>query len=160
MVSSSGHMQSPNVWDDVHLAFRRYDPRLAYGQSKTANVLFAVEASRRRAEDGITANALMPGAIYTNLQRHTDGRGSGAVPPELIKTVEQGAATSVLLATSPLLDGVGGRYFTDCNESEVVHRRTGTLHRVAAYAVDPDGSRRLWALSEELLSTAGRRMHP
>ncbi|GGP56221.1 oxidoreductase [Streptomyces melanogenes] len=82
VVSSTGHQQSPIVWDDVHFAFRRYDPWLAYGQSKTAN-------------------ALMPGAVYTNLQRHTGGQGSGRVPAEFIKTVEQGAATSVLLATSP-----------------------------------------------------------
>ncbi|MFJ4783942.1 SDR family NAD(P)-dependent oxidoreductase [Streptomyces sp. NPDC088794] len=154
VVSSTGHQRSPVVWDDVNFAFRPYDPWLAYGQSKTANVLFAVEATRRWAEDNITANALMPGAIYTNLQRHTGGRGSGRVPADLIKTVEQGAATSVLLATSPQLDGVGGRYFTDCNETEVVDRRSGTLHGVARYAVDPDNARRLWTLSEELLAQA------
>lgn len=141
--------------DDVNFAFRRYDPWLAYGQSKTANVLFAVEATRRWADDNITANALMPGAIYTNLQRHIEGRGSGSVPAELIKTVEQGAATSVLLATSPRMQGVGGRYFVDCNESETVDRRTGTLHGVARYAVDPDNARRLWTLSEELIANAG-----
>ncbi|MFG3019306.1 SDR family NAD(P)-dependent oxidoreductase [Streptomyces sp. NPDC048254] len=152
VVSSTGHQQSPVVWDDIDFAFRPYDPWLAYGQSKTANVLFAVEATRRWAADGITANALMPGAIYTNLQRHTGGRGSGRVPAELIKTTEQGAATSVLLATSPLLEGVGGRYFDDCNESEVVDRRTGRLHGVARYAVDPDNGRRLWDTSEELLA--------
>ncbi|MGW4906988.1 SDR family NAD(P)-dependent oxidoreductase [Streptomyces sp. NPDC004270] len=152
VVSSTGHQQSPVVWDDIDFAFRPYDPWQAYGQSKTANVLFAVEATRRWATDGITANALMPGAIYTNLQRHTGGRGSGRVPAELIKTTEQGAATSVLLATSPLLEGVGGRYFDDCNESEVVDRRTGRLHGVARYAVDPDNGRRLWDLSEELLA--------
>jgi NAD(P)-dependent dehydrogenase (short-subunit alcohol dehydrogenase family) len=114
VVSSTGHQISPVVFDDPNFAFRPYDPWLAYGQSKTANVLFAVEATRRWAGDGITANALMPGAIYTNLQRHTGGRGNGRVPAELIKSVEQGAATSVLLAVSPLLDGVGGRYFVDC----------------------------------------------
>ncbi|WP_372351131.1 SDR family NAD(P)-dependent oxidoreductase [Streptomyces sp. KL116D] len=153
-VSSTGHQQSPIVWDDVNFAFRRYDPWLAYGQSKTANVLFAVEATRRWADDNITANALMPGAIYTNLQRHMDGGGSGRVAAELIKTVEQGAATSALLATSPLLEGVGGRYFADCNETEIVDRRSGTLHGVARYAVDPAGARRLWELSEDLLAGA------
>jgi len=152
VVSSTSHQRSPIVWDDIDFAFRPYDPWLAYGQSKTANVLFAVEATRRWADDNITANALMPGAIYTNLQRHTGGRGSGRVPAHLIKTVEQGAATSVLLATSPLLEGVGGRYFVDCNETEVVDRRSGTLHGVARYAVDPDNARRLWALSQELLA--------
>ena len=69
-VSSAAHLRSPVVFDDIHFAFRPYDPWLAYGQSKTANVLFAVEATRRWAGDGITANALMPGAIPTNLQRH------------------------------------------------------------------------------------------
>ncbi|MEV7813558.1 SDR family NAD(P)-dependent oxidoreductase [Streptomyces flaveolus] len=152
MVSSTGHQRSPIVWDDVNFAFRPYDRWLAYGQSKTANVLFAVEAARRWAVDNITANACMPGAIHTNLQRHTGGRGSGRVPAHLIKTVEQGAATSVLLATSPLLEGVGGRYFVDCAETEVIERRSGTLHGVARYAVDPDNARRLWTLSQELLA--------
>ncbi|MBE1495629.1 NAD(P)-dependent dehydrogenase (short-subunit alcohol dehydrogenase family) [Amycolatopsis lexingtonensis] len=154
VVSSSGHQQSPVVFDDIHFAFQPYDPWLAYGQSKTANVLFAVEATRRWAGDGITANALMPGAIYTNLQRHTGGRGSGKVPPELIKTPEQGAATSVLLATSPLLDGIGGRYFADCNETGTIDRRgdAAPLHGVARYALDPEGAERLWTRSETLLA--------
>jgi NAD(P)-dependent dehydrogenase (short-subunit alcohol dehydrogenase family) len=151
-VSSTGHQTSPVIFDDVNFAFRPYDPWLAYGQSKTANVLFAVEATRHWAGDGITANALMPGAIYTNLQRHTGGRGSGRVPAELIKSVEQGAATSVLLATTPLLEGIGGRYFADCNETETVDRRTGTLHGVALYALDPNNAERLWSLSEALLA--------
>ena len=113
-VSSSAHQFSPVVFDDIHFAFRTYDPLGAYGQSKTANVLFAVGATARWAGDGITANALMPGAIATNLQRHTGGMKT---PPERRKTPEQGAATSVLLATSPLLEGIGGRYFVDCNEA-------------------------------------------
>jgi NAD(P)-dependent dehydrogenase (short-subunit alcohol dehydrogenase family) len=75
VASSTGHQTSPVVFDHVNFAFRPYGPWLAYGQSKTANVLFAVEATHRWARDGITANALMPGAIYTNLQRHTGGRG-------------------------------------------------------------------------------------
>ncbi|MGW3313536.1 SDR family NAD(P)-dependent oxidoreductase [Streptomyces sp. NPDC001073] len=154
VVSSTGHQQSPIVWDDINFAFRPYDPWLAYGQSKTANVLFTVEATRRWADDNITANALMPGAIYTNLQRHTGGRGSGRVPAELIKTVEQGAATSALLATSPLLEGIGGRYFVDCNETEIVDRRSGTLHGVARYALDPAGAQRLWDLSQDLITGA------
>jgi NAD(P)-dependent dehydrogenase (short-subunit alcohol dehydrogenase family) len=137
---------SPVVFDDVNFAFRPYDPWLAYGQSITANVLFAVAATRRWSDDGITANALMPGAIYTNLQRHTGGRGSGKVPPELIKTPEQGAATSVLLATTPLLEGISGRYFVDCNETDTVDRRIGTLHGVARYALDPANAERLWTV--------------
>ncbi|MFI7120716.1 SDR family NAD(P)-dependent oxidoreductase [Amycolatopsis sp. NPDC049868] len=153
MVSSAGHQASPVVFDDVNFAFRPYDRRLAYGQSKTANILFAVAATRRWSRDGITANAVMPGAVYTNILRHMGGDSAGKIPAELIKTVEQGAATSILLATSPLLEGVGGRYFADCNEAETVDRRTGTLQGVAHYALDPDGAERLWTLSEKLLGT-------
>ncbi|MFF7212894.1 SDR family NAD(P)-dependent oxidoreductase [Streptomyces sp. NPDC008238] len=154
-VSSSGHQLSPVVWDDVHFAFRRYDPWLAYGQSKTANVLFAVEATRRWADDGITANAVMPGAIRTKLQRHIADAGS-RVPAELMKTVEQGAATSGLVAVSPSLKGVGGRYFADCGEAAVLDRRGAPLQGVARYAVDPDNARRLWTLSQRMIANAGR----
>jgi len=157
-VSSSGHLRSPVVFDDVDFAFRDYDPFGAYGQSKTANVLFAVEATRRWAADGILANALMPGGIATPLQRHlpadyaeqalTAFRAAGTD----FKTVEQGAATSTLLAASPLLDGVGGRYFEDCNEAEVVYRRTGPGRGgVAPYALDPANAERLWELSSALI---------
>ena len=90
-------------------------------QSKTANVLMAVEATHRWANAGIFANALNPGAIPTNLQKHVGGKL--ATPLERQKTTQQGAATSVLLATSPQLEGIGGRYFEDCSEACVVHRR-------------------------------------
>ncbi|KQY04517.1 oxidoreductase [Mycobacterium sp. Root135] len=156
-VSSSGHLRSPVVFDDVDFAFRDYDPFGAYGQSKTANVLFAVEATRRWRADGILANALMPGGIATPLQRHlpadyakealTAFRAAGTD----FKTVEQGAATSTLLAASPLLDGIGGRYFEDCNEASVVDRRTGPGRGgVAPYALDPANAERLWDLSLKL----------
>jgi NAD(P)-dependent dehydrogenase (short-subunit alcohol dehydrogenase family) len=159
-VSSSGHLRSPVIFDDLHYDFRDYDPWSAYGQSKTANVLLAVEATRRWADDGITANSLMPGGIATNLQRHVGGseymkqavkryEGSGVQ----LKSPEQGAATSVLLATYPPLEGVGGRYFDDCNEAEVIQRREpNTLAGVAPYALDPDNAERLWEVSLELIS--------
>lgn len=133
-VSPSGHQLSSVIFDDLHFVFRPYASWLAYGQSKTANVLFAVEATRCWAGDGIAANALMPGAILANLQRHTGGRGSGRTPADQFKSVQQGAATSVLLAVSPQFEGVGGRYFVDCNEAETVDRRTGNLGGVARYA--------------------------
>jgi NAD(P)-dependent dehydrogenase (short-subunit alcohol dehydrogenase family) len=149
-VSSSGHLLSPVVFDDLQFRFRPYDPTLGYAQSKTANVLFALEASRRWAADRIAVNALNPGAVPTNLQRHTGGRLLS--PPELHKTVAQGAATSVLLATSPALAGVAGRYFNDGQEAVVVDRRPDTIaemtRSVAAYAVDRDNAERLWELSE------------
>jgi NAD(P)-dependent dehydrogenase (short-subunit alcohol dehydrogenase family) len=158
-VSSSGHLQSPVVFDDLHYAFRAYEPFGAYGQSKTANVLFAVEATRRWADDGITANAVMPGGIATRLQRHVGGAEYMKAAAErarqagsALKTPEQGAATSVLLATSPLLEGIGGRYFEDCHEAPVIRRRGEAGYGgVAPYALDPDNARRLWDVSLEHL---------
>jgi NAD(P)-dependent dehydrogenase (short-subunit alcohol dehydrogenase family) len=147
-VSSSAHQGSPVIFDDLHFAFRHYDPGLAYAQSKTANVLFAVGASARWAADGITANALMPGAIATGLQRHSGGFQN---PPDEAKTPQQGAATSVLLAASPLLQGIGGRYFVDCNEAEVLTRRSGDMGGVAPYAIDPANAERLWEVSAQLV---------
>ena len=142
------------IFDDLNFAFRPYDPGLAYGQAKTANVLFAVEATRRWAADGITANSLMPGAIATRLQRHT---GGARTPAELRKSPQQGAATSVLLAVSPLLEGIGGRYFNDCKEAEVLtHRPERGLTGVAPYALDPGNAQRLWETSLELLGWAPR----
>jgi NAD(P)-dependent dehydrogenase (short-subunit alcohol dehydrogenase family) len=147
-VSSSAHMRSPVIFDDLHFAFLPYDPWAAYGQSKTANILFAVEVTERWGRDGITSNSLMPGAIATNLQRHSGGMQT---PPELQKSHEQGAATSVLLATSPQVEGIGGRYFVDCNETEVVSQRSDDMSGVAPYALDPANARRLWDVSERLL---------
>jgi NAD(P)-dependent dehydrogenase (short-subunit alcohol dehydrogenase family) len=154
-VSSSAHLGSPVVFDDIHFERREYEPWAAYAQSKTANVLFAVEASKRWADDGIAVNALMPGAIRTKLQRYVSEaeldrlrRAAGSSAPDW-KTPEQGAATSVLLATSPLLDGVGGRYFEDCNEAEP--NEPGSRRGVAAHALDPDDAARLWDVSVPML---------
>lgn len=116
-VSSSAHLFSPVIFDDLDFRFRPYDRWAAYGQSKTADVLLAVEADRRWSHEGILANALNPGAIATGLQKHTGGLQT---PVDKQKTPAQGAATSVLLAASPLVEGVGGRYFEDCNEAPVL----------------------------------------
>jgi NAD(P)-dependent dehydrogenase (short-subunit alcohol dehydrogenase family) len=156
-LSSRGHLRSPVVFDDINFTSRPYDPWLAYGQSKTANVLLAVEATRRWGSDGITANAVHPGAIAeTNLSRYMDAdtlaalRSSGTFT---FKTVEQGAATSVLVATSPQLKGIGGRYFEDCNEAAVLDPNfpDTTGSGVAAYALDPESATRLWELSLDLV---------
>ncbi|MEU8262844.1 SDR family NAD(P)-dependent oxidoreductase [Micromonospora sp. NPDC048999] len=154
-VSSSAHLRSPVVFEDIHFRQRPYDPWLAYGQSKTANVLFAVDATRRWADDGILTNALMPGGIRTNLQRYVSDEEldrmralSGGGAPAW-KTPEQGAATSVLVAASPLLDGVGGRYFEDCQEAGPNQPRTRTGY--AVYAREPEAAERLWAVSEAQL---------
>ena len=165
-LSSRGHLRSPVVFEDPFFSERPYDGAMAYGQSKTANILFAVEAHRRWSSEGITANAVHPGAIFdTNLSRHM-------TPEELdriwggirerqrtaggpgITTPAQGAATSVLVATSPLLDGIGGRYFEDCNEAPRLPPEfpgETTVSGVAGYALDPENAARLWDLSESLI---------
>jgi NAD(P)-dependent dehydrogenase (short-subunit alcohol dehydrogenase family) len=159
-VSSVGHLRSPVVFDDINFASRPYDPRLAYGQSKTANVLFAVEVTRRWAADGITANAVHPGSIAdTNLSRYMDPDARAALvgwawDTYFPKTPQQGAATSVLLATSPQLKAVGGRYFEDCNEAALVDvpdPSNPPTSGVANYAIDPANADRLWQLSLSLL---------
>ena len=156
-VSSSAHLRSPVVFDDIHFREREYEPWLAYGQSKTANVLFAVEATRRWAADGIYTNALMPGAIRTNLQRYVTDEELDRLRARVgatntgWKTPEQGAATSVLAAASPLLDGVGGRYFEDCNEAEL--NQPGSRTGVAGYAIDPEAAALLWQVSVDTLSS-------
>jgi NAD(P)-dependent dehydrogenase (short-subunit alcohol dehydrogenase family) len=161
-VSSRGHLFSPVVFEDINFERREYTPFGAYGQSKTANVLFAVGATDRWADDGIYANALMPGGIATNLQRHVGADYIARRLEELektgqkmtLKTPEQGAATSVLVATSPLLNGIGGRYFEDCNETEVLEpgSEESVAAGVATYALDHENADRLWELSLDLIA--------
>ncbi|MEV6060946.1 SDR family NAD(P)-dependent oxidoreductase [Nocardia asteroides] len=153
-VSSAGNLVSPVNFDDLDYSFIPYDGISAYGQSKTANVLFAVGVAQRWSEDGITANALMPGAINTRLTRHMDPawfEGQEDKMPMRVKTPEQGAATSALLAASPLVDGVTGRYFEDVNEAETVTERGLGGSGVARYALDPANADRLWDISLRLI---------
>lgn len=155
VVSSRAHLRAPVDFGDLHFSRRPYEPHEAYARSKTANVLFAVEATRRWADDDITANALQPGAILeSNLVRHMDPDVLArlvASGDHRFKTLAQGAATSVLLAVSPLVEGVGGRYFDDCRESPVVPGPTDATAGVADHAVDPDTAERLWDLSTRLV---------
>lgn len=150
VVSSSSHQVSPVVFEDIHFDRRPYDPISAYGQSKTANVLFAVDAARRWAADGIAVNALMPGAIPTPLQRHVGGMKT---PVEQRKTVAEGAATSVLLAASPLVEGISGRYFADCNEARLLAPGEKDIAGVAPHALDSGAALRLWDESLRLLQS-------
>ena len=156
-VSSIGHLYGPVVFDDLHYRFRPYDQWTSYGQSKSAIVLFAVGAAQRWAGDGIAVNALMPGNIAStalmrhlgaddlaNLEKETDV----ALPP--VKTIEQGAATSVLLAARPEVEGVTGLYYEDCAQAPVVQERAGHTGGVAPYALNPDNADRLWKISEQL----------
>ena len=147
-LSSSAQLMGPVVFDDLHFRFRSYEPFAAYAQAKTACALMAVEADRRWRHEGIRANAVHPGAIATNLQKHTGGLRT---PPERRKNAAQGAATSVLVAASPLLEGIGGRYFEDGNEAMVVPARTADYTGVAAYALDAANARRLWDVASDLV---------
>jgi NAD(P)-dependent dehydrogenase (short-subunit alcohol dehydrogenase family) len=164
-VSSAGHRRSPVIFDDLNFTTRPYAPGLAYGQSKTANILFAVEATHRWGSEGITANAAQPGPVAaTGLNRHLGPDAMAAVHASApyaqaldtstgkYKTIEQGAATSVLVATSPQLHGIGGRYFEDCNQARLLDPDTPntTIYGVADYALDPINANRLWEISLEL----------
>ncbi|MGK5740246.1 SDR family NAD(P)-dependent oxidoreductase [Micromonospora sp. URMC 103] len=154
-LSSRGHLRAPVDFDDINFERRPYDAWVAYGQSKTANVLFAVEADRRWSGDGIRVNAVHPGAILdSNLKRYMSPAEIDAATAsgEEFKSPEQGAATSVLVAARPELAGVGGRYFEDCNEA--APSEPGTNRGVAAYALDPEAAERLWRVSLDLLGAA------
>lgn len=149
-LSSSGHWFNPVIFDDLCFDFIPYTPIGAYGQSKSACALLAVAITRHWQTDGIVSNAVNPGAIATGLQRHTGGLRT---PVDLHKTAEQGAATSVLLAASPLPEGVGGLYFEDCNESpRIAARPTDFSGGVAGYVQDAGNAERLWQRSLELIA--------
>jgi NAD(P)-dependent dehydrogenase (short-subunit alcohol dehydrogenase family) len=158
-VSSRGHQIAGIDFDDFDFRNRPYERWTAYGQSKTANVLFAVELDKRGKEEGIRAFSLHPGQVLTNLARHLsdeeiagfdalDDSGQPIIDPDKgMKTPQQGAATSAWAATSPLLEGLGGLYLEDCNIAPV---NSGDVGRkgVATFAIDPKLATRLWDVSE------------
>ncbi|MEV7074156.1 SDR family NAD(P)-dependent oxidoreductase [Streptomyces sp. NPDC093990] len=157
-VSSRAHHFSGMRWDDVHWR-TGYDKWQAYGQAKTANVLFAVHLDKLGADRGVRAFALHPGGILTPLQRHLpkaemvergwiDEQGN-ALNPSGFKSPEQGAATQVWAATSPQLAGMGGVYLEDCDIAEPAVEGDQSSG-VRAWATDPEQAARLWTLSAEL----------
>jgi NAD(P)-dependent dehydrogenase (short-subunit alcohol dehydrogenase family) len=156
-VSSGGHHRSGIRWDDIHFA-TDYDKWTAYGQSKTANVLFAVQLDDLGQDLGVRAFALNPGGIFTPLQRHLPheeqvelgwiNEDGTPTDPDLFKTPEQGAATQVWAATSPQLDGMGGVYLDDCDIA--LPYVEGSQPGVSDWAIDPEQAARLWDLSAEL----------
>ena len=150
-VSSRGHLRGGMRWDDPHWRTTPYDKWLAYGQSKTANVLFAMELEKRLSDKGIHAYALHPGVIMTELSRHLTEEDTSGLATRLaglqLKTVEQGAATQVWAATSPELEGRGGLYLEDCHVADPTPGDGSGGY--APWAVDPDESARLWTWSEE-----------
>ena len=151
-LTSGGHLISDIHWDDPNFAQHPYEKWTAYGQSKTANVLFTVELERRLGARGMHAFAVHPGMIKTDLGRHLtrddfaalqtmaeSAPGEGGLPP--FKSIPQGAATTVWAATAPELAGHGGTYLADCAISS----------EHAAWATDADAAQRLWTLSERLV---------
>ncbi|PZG15804.1 SDR family NAD(P)-dependent oxidoreductase [Nonomuraea aridisoli] len=158
-VSSTAHMRSPIVFDDIHFERREYDPQAAYAQSKTANSLFAVEATRRWAPDGIFTNAVNPGGVATGLQRHFTQKmkdyldQAEAAGVFSYKSVEQGAATTLVAAVAPEFGHTGGHYLDDAREAHTVPDDAalfGNSHGVKQWALDPDAARHLWAVSLDL----------
>jgi NAD(P)-dependent dehydrogenase (short-subunit alcohol dehydrogenase family) len=165
-LSSAGHKFGDVDFDDPHFDRRPYEKWVAYGQSKTANVLFSVELSKRLAPHGITANAVHPGGIQTELGRHLTEEDREVLMARVAETpggftfkpVEAGAATSVWAATAAELEGRGGLYLEDCHVAEeqpapaAGEAGNPTLAGgYLGYARDPSSAARLWSLSEELL---------
>lgn len=161
-LSSRGHHIAPVDFDDPNFRSRPYDPWLAYGQSKTANILFTVGLEQRFGGEGIHAFAVHPGGIHTNLGRHMSEEDMAALverirknaertgeQPQPFKTIPQGAATTCWAATADELNGRGGLYAEDCHIAEVDDTRS--TGGVRSYALDRGKADRLWSLSEELV---------
>ncbi|WP_315074661.1 oxidoreductase [uncultured Clostridium sp.] len=173
MVSAWAHSRSPIAFEDINYNHREYDPWSAYGQSKTANILFSVSIDERGKDEGIRAFSLHPGSIVnTGLSRHMSQeqlRATGVIDNEgkpildlsrNMKTVEQGAATSVWCATNPKLDGMGGVFCNNCDiaqlvTEEIINNVPGSkVMGVMPHAIDKQAADRLWSLSEQFLGLA------
>ena len=164
-VSSRGHRRAGVEFDDPNFERRAYDPWIAYGQSKTANVLFALALDAIGEPHGVRAFSLHPGGIITDLIRYMSAealRATGAVdeagrpvidPARNMKTPEQGAATAVWCATSPQLDGLGGVYCENCNIAVAVPADSTEPLGVFPWAINPEFADRLWSLSASLTGT-------
>jgi NAD(P)-dependent dehydrogenase (short-subunit alcohol dehydrogenase family) len=159
VVSSGAHGITGMRWDDVHCT-RSYDRWQAYGQSKTANALFAVQLDVLGRSAGVRAFSVHPGKILTPLQRHLAKEemvaagwidADGRLADPTFKTPQQGAATQVWAATSPQLDGFGGLYCEDCDVAP--HAESDGSPGVRRHAVEPDEAARLWKLSADLTGT-------
>lgn len=165
-LSSTGHKLSNIRWDDPNWTDGSYDKWKAYGQSKTANALFAVGLNSRLAKSGGMAFAVHPGGIFTPLQRHLPTEEMVALgwlneqgeiaegARALFKTPTQGCTTTLWAATSPLLEGKGGVYCEDCNIADVSSGETVRYRFVEPHAIDSESAERLWTMSEALLATA------
>jgi len=157
-LSSVGHKRGPVIFDDVNFEKTPYDKWRSYGQSKSANINFAVGFNLHHSAEGITANAVHPGGIMTGLQKELsqeemakmgwfDAEGK---PSDRFKTVEQGASTSVWAATSPELEGKGGFYLENCSIG-VPAQPDAFVSGYAPHALSQEDAEKLWELSEKLL---------
>jgi len=165
-LSSTGHKLSAIRWDDPNWTDGSYDKWKAYGQSKTANSLFALGINARLKDSGGQAFAVHPGGIFTPLQRHLpteemivlgwlneQGEISDGARA-MFKTPSQGCTTTLWAATSPLLEGKGGVYCEDCNIAALSGEQPVRYRDVEPHAVDQDSAERLWEMSETLLAQA------
>jgi len=161
-LSSTAHMRSGVDFEDLQFDRRPYDPQIAYAQSKTANSLFAVEVTRRWASDGIVANAVNPGGIATGLQRNFSSKQKASLDAAeaaglfRYKTIEQGAATSIVAAVAPEFSHTGGHYLDDCREAYTVPNDADLAqhpHGVKEWALDPAIAQHLWRASADLVTS-------
>ena len=165
-LSSTAHIISDVHWDDPHFLSHDYDKWQAYGQAKTADALFALGLDKRWAADGVRAFSVHPGGIFTPLQRHladeemialgwknADGSLSEAAA-RMMKSPEQGAATTVWALTSPRLDGMGGVYCEDCDVAQLADETSQRYQHVRPWACSEEKAERLWAMSEKMIAEA------
>jgi NAD(P)-dependent dehydrogenase (short-subunit alcohol dehydrogenase family) len=163
-LASSGHRFSDVNLEDPNFQTTEYVPFEAYGRSKTANILFAVEFDRRHKDRGVRAAAVHPGGIQTELARHLDPAfiqqwidqlnaqaAAAGQPPIEWKTIPQGAATSVWAGVKAPVEEVAGRYCEDCHVAELVEDASEIRAGVRSYALDPARAQALWALSERMV---------
>lgn len=163
IVASGGHRNSDVDLDDPNFERTGYDPFVAYGRSKTANILYAVELDRRLKSKGIRVAAVHPGAIPTELSRHLNpeilsayaAKTMEGLAPIRMKTPEQGAATSLWAAFAAPASEIGGRYCEDCAVAEEAAVDLTERKGVRPYALDAVKAKQLWTLSEELVGEAG-----
>ncbi|OIV40083.1 SDR family NAD(P)-dependent oxidoreductase [Flavobacterium johnsoniae] len=173
-VSSYGHQMAPFDFDDPNFLYREYQTLQGYGQSKTACNLFALELDNRAKDFNVRAYSLHPGSVLgTDLGREEPIElfkqigthdQDGNLKPEvaaLLKTLSQGAATTVWCATSPLLENIGGVYCEDADIAEldlgnIEHKfdEPETIRGVQPYSLDQDNAKRLWDLTERLLGVS------
>lgn len=165
-LSSTGHIVSDIHWDDPNFNSHDYDKWQAYGQSKTADALFAVGLDEREKNNGIRGFAVHPGGIMSDLQRHLDVEEMavlGWLNPDgtmseraqkSFKTPAAGAATTIFAATSPLLNGKGGLYCEDSDVANLATEESPRYRDVRPYAIDTDAADRLWTMSEAMIAEA------